>query len=490
MKRMSLVKPFRLAVTTGVIAMTGVATFPMLAQATAPFPSAVKMPAQIAGGRAVTFSVMNKPPASDAAGLKLWTDQVGRFEKAYPNVTINGSEYNYAPDTFAALVAGKQVPTLFQVYLTDPQKYINLGVAADISAIVSANNLSKVYNPDIYNLAINNGKVYGVSDGAYAMGLGYNIPMLKAAGITAPPTTWAEVEADAKKLTDRSKGISGFSFINDGSNAGGWHFTIISYTYGATPASLIAPSANGKYTAGYGTGPTVDALNFIKTLRWTDDVLPHATPGWADNGTLLGTGKAAMVLMAGDQYSWLKNQFKDLDMSTIGFAPIPAGPAGQVSLIGGGLYMVNAAASADEQEAATYFELWRIFDPTEDQISLDARKAGSNPVIGGPNLPLFTGDYEAARVAFEKPYYTLPYDNYAPFLNAISAGKVKLQVEPSPAGQEYYASVGAVVGSVLSDQTVDPAKALADAAQTFQTAQLDTLGQPTAVPTAAATAKS
>src|SRR5262249_13487568 len=285
-----------------------------------------------------------------------------------------------------------------------------------------------------------------------AMGLGYNIAMLKAAGIATPPTTWEEVRADAKKLTDRSKQVSGFSFINDGSGAAGWHFTIISYTFGAKPSDLIASAGNGKYTAGFGKGAAVEALNFLKQLRWKDDVLPHDTIDWPTNGTLLGTGKAAMVLMAGDQYGWIKSQLKDADMSTLGFAPIPSGPAGAVSLTGGDMLMVSSAASPDEQEATTYFSLWRLLDPTENKLSLEEQKTGDKPVRGGPKLPLFGGDYEAAREAFEKPYDTLPYDNYASFMKAITAGKVKLQVEPTPAGQDYYAVVGPVLTSVLTDQ--------------------------------------
>jgi len=446
------------------------------AQAALP-PTIVAMPAQIAGGRPVTITVTNKPPESDAVGLQTWTDQVARFNKLYPNVTINGLEYTYGPDTFAALIAGNQVPTLFQVYLTDPKKYIDAGVAADISTVFDANKLRDVYNKDIINLTIENNKVYGLPYGAYAMGLGYNIPMLKAAGIDAPPTTWAELETDAKKLTNRDKSISGFSFINDGANAGGWHFTILDYTFGATPADLIKDNGDGTYTAGFGTGASVDTLNFIKTLRWTDDVLPRETLDWGGNGTALATGTAAMVMMAGDQYSWIKTSYPETDMSTIGFAPLPAGPAGSVSLIGGNMYMISSAASDDEKEAATYFELWRLFDPNEEKAGLDSQKAQGNVVIGGPTLPLFTGDYQAARNAFDTPYYNLPVDNYKAFTDAISSGKVKLQVEPAPAGQDYYAAVGAAVSSILSDQTADPATVLSDAANTFQSTVLDHLAQ-------------
>src|SRR4051812_1991683 len=96
-------------------------------------PSAIQMPDQIAGGRPVTITIPDKPPESDTVGLQAWTDQVARFTAKYPNVTVTGLEYSYQPDSFAALVAGKQVATLFRVYLTDPQKYISAGVAADIS---------------------------------------------------------------------------------------------------------------------------------------------------------------------------------------------------------------------------------------------------------------------------------------------------------------------------------------------------------------------
>ncbi|MEO8397813.1 MAG: extracellular solute-binding protein, partial [Chloroflexota bacterium] len=419
--------------------------------------------------------VMNKPPESDAIGLQTWTEQVARFNALYPNVTIEGLEYTYAPDTFAALIAGNQVPTLFQVYLTDPAKYISAGVAADISTVFDANKLRDVYNKDIINLGIVDDKVYGLPSGAYAMGLGYNISMLKAAGIAAPPTTWDELEADAKKLTNRDAGVSGFSFINDGANAGGWHYTIIDYTFGATPSDLIKDNGDGTYTAGFGTGASVDALNFIKTLRWTDDVLPAETLGWADNGTALANGTAAMTMMAGDQYGWIKSSFPETDMNNLGFAPLPAGPGGSVSLTGGNMYMISSAASADEQEAATYFELWRLFDPGEEKASLEGQKAQGNVVIGGPTLPLFVGDYQAARTAFDTPYYNLPIANYSAFTDAISAGKVKLQVEPAPAGQDYYAAIGAAVSTVLTDDSADPAAILSDAANTFQATILDHL---------------
>lgn len=445
------------------------------AQGENPLPQVLTMPEQIAGGEPVTITVTNMPPETDTVVHQAWLERIARFQALYPNVTIQGLEYTYQPDSFAALVAGNQVPTLFQVYMTDPMKFIDSGVAADITGIFDANNLRDVFNKDIMNLATKDDKIYAIPYNPYGMGLGYNIQMLNDAGFENPPATWDELREMAKALTNRDAQVVGFSMINDGSPATGWHFTVLGYTFGATPESLIQTTEDGKYVAGFADGPMVEALNLLKELRWTDDVLPRDTVDWVVNGTKLATGEAAMVMMAGDQYRWIKTSFRETDMNNIGFAPLPAGPGGIVTLTGGDMYMVSAAATEAEQEAAVYFELWRLLDPNEIKLGLEAQAAEENPAVGGPVMPLYIGEYQADRTAYEMPFYTLPYDNYSSFLDAVSSGEAKLQVEPTPAGQQYYAAVGAVVSAVLTDQSIDPAAALKEAQDTFQTSSLDTL---------------
>jgi multiple sugar transport system substrate-binding protein len=435
----------------------------------------LELPETIAGGEPVTFTVTNMPPETDTAAHQAWKDQVARFQALYPNVTIEGLEYTYQPDSFSALVAGDQVPTMFQVYMTDPMRYIDTGVAADITDIFDAQGLREVFNTDIVNLATKDDKVYAIPYNAYGMGLGYNIQMLNDAGFDAPPATWEELREMAKALTNRDAGVAGFSMINDGGPATGWHFTVLSYTYGATPESIITNNGDGTYTAGFGEGPVVDAMQLLKDLRWTDDVLPLDTVDWPTNGTKLATGQAAMVMMAGDQYRWIKTTFRETDMDNIGFAPLPAGPGGIGTLTGGDMYMISSAATDAQKEAAVYFELWRLLDPTEIANGLNAQASEENAAVGGPALPLYIGDYQAARTAFDQTFYNLPYANYSAFLDAVSSGEAKLVVEPSPAGQQYYAAIGSVVSAILTDESVDPAVALQEASATFQSTQLDTI---------------
>ncbi|MBN1964629.1 MAG: hypothetical protein JW910_08275, partial [Anaerolineae bacterium] len=132
-------------------------------------------------------------------------------------------------------------------------------------------------------------------------------------------------------------------------------------------------------------------------------------------------------------------------------------------------WMVAGNATDDQVEAATYFQLWRQFNPDEVTAALEA----ANEAIGMPVLPLYVGDYQEAWAAFREPYNILPVENYAPFNDAVTGGEVTLQPEPLTAVQDYYSEVGVVISEVLSNQNIDPAARLAESAEEFQSFVLE-----------------
>ncbi|HBG27987.1 MAG: hypothetical protein A2Y10_17320 [Planctomycetes bacterium GWF2_41_51] len=437
-------------------------------------PKVLNMPEKIAGGRPVGITVVGIPPDSQPALLDAWNAQTERFQKLYPNVKIQGSDYAYAPDSFAALVTGNQVPTLFQVYLTDPGKMIEQGICADLSSVFEAQKLDKVYNSRLLSMVSKNGKVYGIPMKVYTIGLAYNIKLLKEAGFDAPPTTWEELITIAKKTTNRDYGIAGFSFITDGANAGGWHMTVIAYDFGFKDTDIIERQPNGKYKACFNTPPMLTALNFVKDLRWTHDVLPRENLGWETNGQAFATGRVAIAIMAGDQFITIRQNFPDLDMSNIGFAPLPVGSDGISRTLGGGdIAMINSNATADQIEAAAYYRLWTYFDPNETVIHFQIGKQDPTTVVGAPLYPLYTGIFQEAGSALERQYANLPVDNYKLYMDGIISGKVIMMSEPVIAGQEYYLAMGQVVGRIVADKNADPAAILEKAAETYQSNVLD-----------------
>ncbi len=437
---------------------------PAFAQVGAPVPEVLTLPEQIAGGRPVTITVSEMPSADQAEARATWEATAQRFMELYPNVTIEGSELQYDPAAFTALIAGKQLPTLFRAYFTDPPTFVGQNAVADLTPYFEAAGVADVFNPAILRNMTQDGKIYAIPRDAYALGLAYNIPMLEAAGFTAPPATWQELADMAVAMTDRENNVAGFAFINDGSGATGWHFTNIAYGFGATPSDIIQDNGDGTYSAAFGAGATVEALEFLQSLRWDLDVLPGATLDWGSISEALVSGRVAMVIYAGDQFNWDYTQFPDADLTQFGYAAAPAGPNGRITLSGGNLWMVSAFASADEQEAAAYFQLWRQFDPVEMQTAIEV----TTEAVGMPTLPMYVGDYQTAFAAFRQPYNKLPVENYAPFIDAVTAGEVTIQTEPGPNVQDYYSELGVLISEVLSVEGTDVASRLAEVAEEFQ----------------------
>ncbi|RPJ21355.1 MAG: hypothetical protein EHM33_26375 [Chloroflexi bacterium] len=433
---------------------------------------ALAFPAEIAGGRPVEISVVGIPTEANPTGLADWHAAADRFMAKYPNVTVIGNDYVYAPDTFPAIVAGGQVPTVFQGYLTDRDLMVGQGLAADLTSYYKATKLDEVYNSNLLSLVSADGKIYGMPIEAYVMGMAYNIQMLKDAGYDAPPTTWEELGPMAQKLTNRDAGVAGFSFIRGEAHQAGWHGTVIGYNFGLKDSDIVTKDADGKYTAGFDNAQTLAALNFMKDLQWKYDALPRELLQWDTNGDQLATGQAAMVLMAGGQLEWIKQTYAEVDMNQFGFAPLPAGPNGKmVSLGGGDVAFINAKASEDEIEAGFYYRLFVQFDEGEIKAKYEATKTNPTAVIGEPSYPIYVGSFQEKIEALTKEYANLPVDNYALFNSA----EIGLQNEPQIAGQDYYAALGNVVSLIVTDENTDPAAALTDAAQLFQTNVLDQL---------------
>jgi ABC-type glycerol-3-phosphate transport system substrate-binding protein len=209
-------------------------------------------------------------------------------------------------------------------------------------------------------------------------------------------------------------------------------------------------------------------------LRWKDDVLPRENLGWETNGQAFATGRVAMAIMAGDQFITIRQNYPDIDMSNIGFAPLPVGLDGTSRTLGGGdIAMVNSNATPDQIEAAAYYRLWTYFDPNETVIHFQIGKQDPTTVVGAPLYPLYTGIFQQAGSALERRYANLPVDNYKLYMDGIISGKVIMMSEPVIAGQEYYLAMGQAVGKIVADKNVEPADVLNKAAETYQTNVLD-----------------
>ena len=97
---------------------------------------------------------------------------------------------------------------------------------------------------------------------AYAQALHYNRALFAQAGLdpNKPPTTWAEVVADAKQIAQKT-GKAGYAEMGKDDNTAGWILTTLAYSLG------------GRMETGSGTKAKA-TLNNPQTVQ----ALQHAAP--------------------------------------------------------------------------------------------------------------------------------------------------------------------------------------------------------------------
>jgi multiple sugar transport system substrate-binding protein len=405
----------------------------------------------------VTATVNTLPPPSNPGAIYVFNQVVKQFEQAYPNERIVGKNDPYDPTTYFAKLAAGQAEDATQSYFTEPPVLIQKHAVADITSLAKSWQYWSSYNPGIAAIATDpaSGKIYGIPQNGYALGIYYNRKMFKAVGLDPdkPPTTWDEFRSYAKELTTSS--VAGYAETST-SNQGGWHFTNWMYTAGGD-----MQSANGT-KATFNSEKGVSVLELLKAMRFTDNSMTKQQLfTQADTLQLLATNKVAMVVMAPDQLNTLKAQFQ-ADLTNFGIGPMPQN-GGNAALTGGNIFIFNPKSSPAVIKAAFDYVIYSNFNLDVMENSL-ATQASAGQVVGAPTNVLFTGSFQQKIQALNAKYANVPLENYAPFINST----VALRPEPRKQTQKMYAALDPVMQAILTNPNADPQALLNQAAQQFQ----------------------
>jgi ABC-type glycerol-3-phosphate transport system substrate-binding protein len=295
-------------------------------------------------------------------------------------------------------------------------------------------------------------------------------------GIPLYPKTWAELVDVAKTIKDKT-GSAGLCLLAK-DNAGGWHFSNIAWNFGAT----FAVQQGNRWIAQVNTPAVVEALQYVKDLKWVHDVLTAdpTNEDWSSGFQQLGTGAAAMYIAANDAVDQ-PTHGNGLPVGDLALAPIPAGPRGQqYSLMGGTPYMFAANATSEEVVAALrYLEIMgRTPDVNPDVIAglrADAqrRKNDGVPVIA--DFPAWTdAAYLKAKQDARDAFKNIDDRLYADYFAAVSKGSNLRPEDGGPLAQELYAELTKCLQAVLTDRNANP-QALLNTAQTNFQRLLDQL---------------
>ncbi len=420
----------------------------------------------------ITISIGMWPDSHDVETSAVWNGYLEEMKAKYPNVTVEPNPMSYSFDSVVSMAASGTLPTVFSVYFTEPQRLIANGFIADITDFADSFGFLDGQTPQYLKIAQADGRQYGVVRNAYAMALMINKNLFKKAGLVDRDGTvmipqTMEQMAEYAKIIRQKTGKAGFCIASKG-NHGGWQFTTLALAFGARFEHTLP---DGTKSSGIDSPSTVNAMRFLKRLRWEEDVLPHQNSiGMGDYVSLFSNGEAAMVFAAPDA---TKNMILQgsVTKDDIIIAPIPAEKS-CATLQGGTMYVFSSAASEKEIEACFRFLEISGFaakDTPQMRTALE-RELSAQAKSGLPVFPsgISVWTDEERRKAESEIYQKYININGKNYLHYLEAADEMLVPECATNCQEMYTAMDRCIYEVLGDPSCDIEELLHNTARSFE----------------------
>lgn len=314
--------------------------------------------------KTVEITVWDKPHADDP--LKGFSEkEFAAFDAKYPNIKVKHVETTKGKEReqFMTAVAGGEQPDLYSTPFPTMDLYIKQGITADLTSYWNNYADKDKFLASSLEGAKKDGKVYGVPSDMYVMGLMYNKKLFKDAGLdpTKAPANWDEFAAYAQKLTDPAKNQNGYEIL--GMDWADWFFEFYVWQAGG---DLTEQNPDGTAKLTFASDAAVKALQFYKDLKFKYKVTQkNVVQDFGENQKDFYTGHTGMIVDNTNGVGYYVSQ--GMNISDLGFAPMPAGPAGKSPADEGGAYWImNPKASKEQQDAAwtylTFFSSKEIMD--------------------------------------------------------------------------------------------------------------------------------
>ena len=216
------------------------------------------------------------------ASAKYWDGIVTAFEKANPDIKVNVTSIPWTnfDQQVQTMIQNKQYPDItegdyFSNYAKDGLLYSAADVLSDPGNLLPAFKEQGTYN----------GTQYGMPFTTSSRTLFYNKKMFTQAGISAAPQTWADVQADAAKITKLGKVGFGLPLGAEEAQAESLLWML---------GDGGGYQTDGKYSIN--SAPNVAAFTFLKGLVAAGDTEPN--PGTVNRTDLwqeFAQGKVGMI---------------------------------------------------------------------------------------------------------------------------------------------------------------------------------------------------
>jgi multiple sugar transport system substrate-binding protein len=257
------------------------------------------------------------------------------FEKANPDIKIK-----YEPVALGqrdtrygtALRAGKG-PDIFALDANPIKQYIKEGWLRDLTPYIAKEGGQQYladWYPSLLGPVTEGGKTYGLPKNVSPIMLTYNKELLAAAGITAPPKTWAEFREAAKKMTKATK---------EGGPVDQWGTLLVLAPAGFDLRfSVVLRGFGGDFLSPDNTKSLLDsaeakaAFNYVLEMIQNDRSLPPGVSQVDAQGgrTLIANRKVAMAFEGLFTVPIIADINPQLDAARVlEMAPVPQNPGNE-----------------------------------------------------------------------------------------------------------------------------------------------------------------
>jgi multiple sugar transport system substrate-binding protein len=393
------------------------------------------------GGAALS----SKPAKTFTYWTSGWTPQQittidTAFEKAYPGIKAQGqyiaSSDQYLPKVIAAIKSNTQPTVLLDQNPSDLPLLAESGKLIPLTGKLTS--LTDQLFPGIKNSLFYRGQQLGMAfAGEGDLVLFYNKKAFAAAGISSPPKTWPQLEADAIKLSDPKQNRYGF-YVPLGDAE------FISYAWETLLWADGGQLLNADQTkAAFDSPAGVKALTTWVDLVRKDKAAPaqsYAQAGNFDGAPAFASNAVAMLIDG----QWDVSAFQK-DKIDFGVAPLPSGDVGPSTNIGIGVMALLKTSSA------------------QDTAGLDFIKFLASPQEGA-YLAVQSGGLPSAPQQSDEPLLK-NYIAKTPFYNVFAESEKTGQVRPiTPAYNAVSEALWTQINAAIEGK-VTPSQALATAAR-------------------------
>ncbi|HLJ67434.1 MAG TPA: extracellular solute-binding protein [Chloroflexota bacterium] len=267
-------------------------------------------PTQAAGS--VSLATWSSNPTEQAGQKKLVDSFQNKYGTTIDFQVING-DY---PTVLKARFTAGTAPDVFYINSDYFQDFASSGALMNLDFLKNVKSFG--YDQYYKNLQVGyiyNKHIYGLVKDYSTLALEYNKTMFKKAGIKAPPKTWAELQKDACKLTNRANKVYGISLSADPAR---WAAFLIQAGGGSTGGGGILNKAQTKAYIKSAAG--LAALKFYAGLVQKGCAARPDQVGAGWNGEAFGRQNVAMAIEGNWITSYLQQTFPSLNW---GVAPLP-----------------------------------------------------------------------------------------------------------------------------------------------------------------------